>query len=412
MGSMAHVGRVLYRWLSAGFSLLVVVGAVVGCSGASRRAPGSLSARCSTSISQAKSLTEPSPRFIAVAGSPVAALATADGRWAFVSLHAQSGGALEVLHLTGDTARAVRTVRLPGQVTAWGMAMTHDRRLLLVAGGDGTAVVSVSALERGGRRPVLGTLSDSSSGQFEVALSPDDRYAFVSDELTGAVSVFDLARALHGGFSVPGVISPPGVAVGIVHLAPDPVGVAVSPDGRLLYVTTEGGYGQHGRLWIIDTARAERGDIGHAVLANAPAGCQPVRVALAPNGSEVWVTALQSNALLAFNAKSLQAHPASALQAVVPVGSEPVGLALVDQGHVALVANSNRGIVPGTRSDRAQTITVVNTYAALAHRPAVIGEIRAGLYPRDLNVNPVTGQVLVANFNSNTVEVFRQPPQP
>lgn len=290
--------------------------------------------------------------------------------------------------------------------------MTHDGRLLLVAGGDGAAVVSVSALERGSPSPVVGRLSDSSSGQFEVALSPDDRYAFVSDELTGGVSVFDLARALHGGLPASAVLSPPGVAVGIVHLAPTAVGVAVSPDGRLLYVTTEGRYGKDGRLWVIDATRAERGDVAHAVLADAPAGCAPVRVALAPDGTEVWVTARQSNGLLAFNAKSLLVHPAAALQAVIPVGSEPVGLGLVDQGQIALVANSNRGLVPGTGSNRAQTITVVNTRAALAHRPALIGEIPAGLFPRDLNVDPSTGQVLVGNFNSNTVEVFKQPPPP
>ena len=74
-----------------------------------------------------------------------------------------------------------------------------------------------------------------------------------------------------------------------------------------------------------------------------------MRVALAPDGTEAWVTALQSNALLAFNAKSLLVHPASALQAVIPVGSEPVGLALVDDGQLALVANSNRELVAGHR---------------------------------------------------------------
>jgi DNA-binding beta-propeller fold protein YncE len=408
---MPPAGRVLSRWLTAGFALLLVVGGVVGCAGASRHASRLLSPGCSTHVAAAKRLTEPSPLFIPVAGHPMSALATADGNWAFVSLHAQSGGALEVLRLIGDSARVVRTVQLPQLVEAWGMAMTRDGRWLLVAGGDATAVVSVSALERGSRSPVVGTLGDSSSGQIEVALSPDDRYAFVSDETSGAVSVFDLARALRGGFSA-GVLSPPGVAVGIVRLAPTAVGVAVSPDGRLLYVTTEGPYGRDGRLWVIDAVRVERGDITHAVLASTPAGCAPVRVALAPEGTEVWVTAQQSNALLAFNAKSLLVHPATALQVVIPVGSEPVGLALVDHGRRALVANSNRGIVPGTGSIRAQTITVVNTQAALAHRPAVIGNVRAGLFPRDLNAEPSTGQILVANFNSNTVEVLTQPPPP
>src|ERR1700733_14465324 len=164
---MAQLGRVLFRWLTAAFVLLVVAGGVLGRSASSRRAASSLTAGCTTRVSVAESLTEPSPRFIAVAGRPMAALATANGDWVFVSLHAQSGGALEVLRMTGDHPRVVRTVQLPQIVEAWGMAMTHDGRLLLLAGGDATAVLNVSSLERGSRDPVLGTLSDSSSGQIE-----------------------------------------------------------------------------------------------------------------------------------------------------------------------------------------------------------------------------------------------------
>jgi hypothetical protein len=77
--------------------------------------------------------------------------------------------------------------------------------------------------------------------------------------------------ALQRGFSARGV------AVGIVP--PDPgavlgaVGVAMSPGGQL-YVTTLGGYGPYGQLWVIDTARAESGDSKGAVLVHVPAGCR------------------------------------------------------------------------------------------------------------------------------------------
>jgi DNA-binding beta-propeller fold protein YncE len=216
--------------------------------------------------------------------------------------------------------------------------------------------------------------------------------------------VFGLARALRKGFSAPGV------DLAVLHLAPGAVGVAVSPNGQSVYVTTFGGFGPHGRLWVIDAARAEAGNIAHAVLGSTPAGCQPVRVALAPDGSEVYVTALQSNALLAFSAKALQTRPRSALQAVVPVGSEPVGLTLADHGQIALIADSNRGLVPSsTRRDQRPTISVVSTHAALAHQTALIGDIRAGLFPRDLSFDSRTGEVQVANFSSDTVEEFKAP---
>jgi len=329
---------------------------------------------------------------------------TADGRWAFASLSAETGGEIAVMALGHGAPRLVRTVQLPPAMTgAFGMTLTHDGRLLLVAASTATAVMSVPALEDGRGNPMAGVLADAGAGQIEVAVSDDDRYAFVTDETTGALSVFDLAVALQHGFGAHGV------AVGVVPLAPGPIGVTLSPDGTLLYVTTFGAYGPHGQLWVIDASRAEGGAGSSAVLARAAAGCQPVRVAVSPDGSTVWVTAPQSNALLAFSAAALRKDPARALRAVVRTGSEPVGLALGDDGRVALVDNSNRGLVPGTGGKDPQTVSVIDTAAALAGQPALLGLVPAGLFPRDLSIDPAGGQVLVANFNSGTIEEFSEP---
>jgi DNA-binding beta-propeller fold protein YncE len=198
------------------------------------------------------------------------------------------------------------------------------------------------------------------------------------------------------------MVSARAVAVGIVPLAPSAVGVALSPGGTLLYVTTYGAYGPHGKVWVIDVPRAEGGAGRSAVLAQAAAGCQPVRVAVSPDGSTVWVTALQSNALLAFSAAALRQDPSRALRAVIRTGSEPVGLALADNGRIALVGNSNRGLVPGTGGNAPQTVAVIDTGAALASRPALLGVVPAGVFPRDLSIDPASGQVLMANCSSGT----------
>jgi len=388
---------------------LVSAGAVMvlaGCSPAAprvpHRAPAALSAGCSTSAAAGRRLAAPRPVTVPVPGNPTAVVGTADGRWAFASVSTGRGGEVAVLALGGSMPRLVRTVDLPGLADAFGLAMTHDGRLLVVAGYTATAVLSVRALEDGGRDPVVGVLADTGSGQFEVAVSGDDRYVFVTDETSGGLSVFNLAAALRRGFSAPEV------AVGIVPLATGAVGVAIAPGGGRLYVTTYGAYGPYGQLWVVGTARAESG-AGGAVLADVAAGCQPVRVAVSPDGSTVWVTALQSDALLAFSAARLSDDPSRALEAVVPVGSEPVGLLLVDDGRLALVGNSNRGLVPGTASDAPQTVSVVSTAAALAQRPAVVGAVPAGLFPRDLTFDQATGQVLLGNFKSGTVEEFPVP---
>jgi DNA-binding beta-propeller fold protein YncE len=376
--------------------------ALGGCSsGTPNRA--TLNAGCSTSVAAGTPLAAQPPVTMRVPGDPFAVVGTADGRWAFASIWTGNGGVeVAVISLSRQAPRLVRTVKLPGSYPG-GMAMTHDGRLLVVAGYTAIAVLNVQALEDGAHDPLVGVLNDAGDGYTEVVISGDDRYVFVTDETSGRLSVFDLATALQHGFSAPGV------AVGMVPLAPDAVGVAMSPGGGRLYVTTLGSYGPHGELWVIDSARAETGAGSGAVLAHVPAGCQPVRVAVSPDGSTVWVTALQSNALLGFSAAALADDHSRALRAVVRVGSEPIGLLLADDGRVALVSNSNRGLVTGTGSNVRQTVSVINTAAALAQRPAVVGTVPAGLFPRDLSFDPGTGQVLLGNFSSGTIEEFPVP---
>jgi hypothetical protein len=69
-------------------------------------------------------------------------------------------------------------------------------------------------------------------------------------------------------------------------------------------------------------------------------------------------------------------------------------------------------LVPGTGSDVRQTVSVINTAAALAHRSAVLGVVPTGLFPRDLTFDQATGQVLLGNFNSSTIEEFPVPKAP
>jgi DNA-binding beta-propeller fold protein YncE len=87
-------------------------------------------------------------------------------------------------------------------------------------------------------------------------------------------------------------------------------------------------------------------------------------------------------------------------------------LVLVDGGRVALLGNSNRGLVVGTGSAQPQTVSAISTAAALAHRPAVIGVVPAGLFPRDISIDQATGLVLVANFQSGNIEEFPVPAAP
>ena len=88
-------------------------------------------------------------------------------------------------------------------------------------------------------------------------------------------------------------------------------------------------------------------------------------------------------------------------------GGAETGLLLVDDGRLALVGNSNRYLTQeGTAP---QTVSIISTTSALARQPALVGAVPAGLFPRDLSLDQPAGQVLLANYDSGTVEEFAVP---
>ena len=65
--------------------------------------------------------------------------------------------------------------------------------------------------------------------------------------------------------------------------------------------------------------------------------------------------------------------------------------------------------MPGsTANNSPQTVSVINTAAALTHRPATAAAV-PGLSPRDLSYHQTAGQIMLANFNSGSVEEFPVP---
>ena len=292
-------------------------------------------------------------------------------------------------------------------------------------------VISVARAESGAASAVLGTLTaPGGTGQsalyasaVEVATSRDGRYAFVTLEYGRQAAVFNLADAVSRGFGSADY-------VGSIPLGQAAVGLAVSPDNRWLYATSEiAAPAQHpvgirapavqsrptlsagqaaragivpgeppGTLTLIDLQRAET-DPAHSVVATVDAGCQPVRVITAANGTQVWVTARASDDVLCFAAALLVTNPSHALVAVVRVGEAPVGLTAVRDGALIVVADSDRFSAPGAHAD----LTVINAAGALDDRPAIVGDIPAGLFPREITAAP-NGTVLVSNFSSSQLE--------
>jgi DNA-binding beta-propeller fold protein YncE len=86
-----------------------------------------------------------------------------------------------------------------------------------------------------------------------------------------------------------------------------------------------------------------------------------------------------------------------------------VGVALLHGGSVLVVANSNR-----YASDEAadQTLSVVDTQAALEGRDALLGLLPAGAFPRETAVLPDDRTVLVTNVRSQSLQAISVVPSP
>jgi DNA-binding beta-propeller fold protein YncE len=301
-----------------------------------------------------------------------------------------------------------------GTAKAQGMARTRGGRYLLVAAGRGATVIDTAEAAAGSPKAVLGALrGPGGNSAIEVTLSPNDAYAFVTEEYgnagtnnLGDIEVFNLHQALKDHFNRKN-----NYFVGEIVLGRAVVGTAISPDGKVMYATSEITPGAPtspvddttgiGMLSVLDLKTLETAP-GDALLRNiTDVGCNAVRVTTSPNGKVVWVTARQSNAVLAYDAAKLLQDPVHAQIASVQVGTAPVGMAMIDGGRRLITADSDRFGAPGATTG----LTVVDTAAALAHQPnANLGRIPTGTFPREFALSPAGKALLVSDWGSNQIQ--------
>ena len=335
--------------------------------GSAPTAPGCTTA--TTTANQPPPQTVPSTR-IKLDGVPLAMQHSFDNHYTFVSLP----NAIEVLRNNGPLSLTpLRKLHVPGAGT--GLLATPDNRYLIAAAGSGAVILSVANAESGKGNPILGKIdAPHGSGAAITVLSSDSKYMFVTLENSGTVAVFNFAAAISGGLHNPHFI-------GYIPAGVQPVGLRLAADSNYLYVTslrhTPGRLPQEGTLSVISVPEAET-DPAKSVKTTVAAGCAPMRVY--SEQSAVWVTARDSNALLAFDASKLLTDPSHAIKAVVPVGPAPIGLTpLTDARIVVADSNSTHG------GHRGGELVIVSNDSALAGRPALLAVIPADGQPFQLS---------------------------
>ena len=120
------------------------------------------------------------------------------------------------------------------------------------------------------------------------------------------------------------------------------------------------------------------------VVTTVPVGPNPVDIAVTPNGSTAYVTNAGSNSVSAINTTS------NTVVATVTVGFSPV--------HVAIKADGTRAYVANARSN---SISVIDTSTN-----AVVATVTVGLNPVDIAVTPNGSTAYVTNAGSNSVSAI------
>ncbi|MGH6846264.1 MAG: YncE family protein [Methylocella sp.] len=131
-------------------------------------------------------------------------------------------------------------------------------------------------------------------------------FAYVENEVSATVSVIDTATNTVVGTPIP--------------VGKEPLGVAVTPDGKHAYVANRGS----GNVSVIDTAT-------NMVVATVVVGNVPFNVAVTPDGKHAYVANIGSSNVSVIDTATNTVEPT-----VIMVGNFPVKVAFTRTGNTRM----------------------------------------------------------------------------
>jgi YVTN family beta-propeller protein len=227
-----------------------------------------------------------------------------------------------------------------------GVAVSPDGRFAYVTN---TVSSSVSVIETG-TNSVTATIPVGDVPS-TVAFTPDGRFAYVTSTCghdrasicaTGDVAVIDT-----GSYAV----------LAIITVGERPEGIAITPDGTRAYVANT----FSNSISIIDTAtNVVTGEIAF------PPSSTPASIAIPPDGARLYVVSVDAGAVAVVDTAT------SIVTAMLPVGNIPLRIALTPDGRFAYVTNAVGSRV--TVIDTASNTIVANIPARSPEAVAVTPE--------------------------------------
>ena len=156
--------------------------------------------------------------------------------------------------------------------------------------------------------------------------------------------------------------------IGTIPVGANPLGVAITPDGKKVYVANR----YSNNISVIDTGT-------NKVIASVKAGLGPSGVTVNQAGTKLYVTNCEDGTISVIDTNS------DTIAATLPAGKWPMGVAVSPDGTKVYVANEG-----------SNNVSIIDTATE-----TVINTVRVGRSPYGIAVSPDGTKVYVANFGSD-----------
>jgi len=206
------------------------------------------------------------------------------------------------------TTRRLKRIDLAPNAGPHGIAWLKNGRIVA------TAERSQSIVLVDPRRDSVRAVPTGQAGSHMLAISPDQRFAYVSNIMAGTVSIVDLLRA---------------VKVDDIQVGGNPEGIAITPDGRQLWVGDDSGP----RVRVVDIATRR-------TVRTLPTDSIAIRIAITPDGKTAIVSNMATGTLNLFDLATLK--PTRSIRVSGERQAMQVTLAFGRSGRKLYVAETGR----------------------------------------------------------------------
>jgi YVTN family beta-propeller protein len=205
-------------------------------------------------------------------------------------------------------------------IVAMAAASASAAQLAVVGERDSNQVSFVNAATN----KLVGGPVEAGQGPTSVAITPDGKFAYVTDVFGKTVSVIETGLRRN---------------VGTIEVGANPFGIAITPDGKYAYVADSGS----DEVTVISTATKK-------VVKSIPVGGEPLGVAISPTGKFAYVTDFSDDAVEAINTETMTVSGQP-----IEVGKGPVGIEFTPGGTAYVVDRTGKEVSAINTSTRKVT---------------------------------------------------------